>query len=341
MNIIRFISEQKITIMVQCLILLCVNVYLVLLGLEVIQLEDILYLDIVLITFCLGGFYMNYIKWNAKYKALYHALEEEEDITREEIKGYEVSEEIMRYLVDTKELRFVKAQVSNEESMKEMEEYLSKWVHEIKLPISALSMMVERIEDDEISYDVKHEIERINFLVNNVLYGSRATAAMEDMFIREERLDEIVKTAIKQNAFFLIKNNIEIEMKHLNFEAYTDKKWLVYVVGQMISNAIKYAKANGKISFYGEEDKKYIILNIKDDGIGIAREDQERIFNKGFTGKNGRNTTYKSTGMGLYFSRKILDKLGHDIEVESIEEKYTLFRIKFCKISDDIKVAKM
>ena len=83
------------------------------------------------------------------------------------------------------------------------------------------------------------------------------------------------------------------------------------------------------------------ILNIKDYGIGIAKEDQERIFNKGFTGKNGRNTTYKSTGMGLYFSKKIIDKLNHSIEVESVKDKYTLFRIRFYKISDYLSVTKL
>ena len=341
MKISKFISEQKINIAVQLIVLICVNTYLLLLNTETISQEDIIYLDLLLITFYLGGFYMSYIKWKSKYEQLYRTLEEGEEITAQEIQFDDVSGEIMRYIVDTKERRFVKEQATNEERIKEMEEYLSKWVHEIKLPISALSMMVERIEDDEIGYDVKREIEKINLLVNNVLYGSRATAAMEDLFIREERLDEIVKTAIRQSAFFLIKHNIEVKMENLNLEAYTDKKWLVYVIGQMISNAIKYAGTNGKISFYGEEDAKYIILNIKDYGIGIAKEDQERVFNKGFTGKNGRNTTYKSTGMGLYFSKKILDKLGHGIELESIEGRYTLFRIKFCKISDYIKVTKM
>ena len=341
MKISQFMSEQKINIAIQLIILLCVNTYLFFLNTETIEQGDIVYLDVVLVTIYLGGFYMSYRKWKAKYEPLYCALDEGEEITREEIKVDDVSGEIMRYIVDVKEMRFAKEQAINEERIKEMEEYLSQWVHEIKLPISALSMMVERIDDDEIGYDVKHEIEKINLLVGNVLYGSRATAAVEDLFIREEKLDEIVKTAIRQNAFFLIKNNIEVEIQNLNVEVYTDKKWMIYVVGQMISNAIKYAKVSGKISFYGEEDDRYMTLNIKDYGMGIVKEDQERIFNKGFTGKNGRNTTYKSTGMGLYFSKKILDKLGHGIEVESIEGKYTLFKIKFCKISDYMKVAKM
>ena len=341
MTIKRFISEQKINIILQLIVLLCINIYLFILDVGTRQQGDILYLDVLLITFYLSGFYVSYKKWKDKYGPLYHALEKGEEITEEEIGQGDVVEEIMHYLWTTKENGLEKEEQNTQERMKEMEEYLTKWVHEIKLPISALNMMVERIEDEPIGYEIKNEIEKINFLVNSVLYGSRATAAVEDLFIREERLEEIIKVAVRENAFFLIRHNIEIKMDKLNYEVYTDKKWMIYVVGQMISNAIKYAKANGKISFYGEEDEKYVILNIKDDGIGIVKEDQERIFNKGFTGKSGRNTTYKSTGMGLYFSKKILDKLGHSVEMETIEGEYTLFKIKFCKISDYIKVAKM
>ncbi len=341
MKLRKFICEQKMNLVIETIILFCVNLYLFFLDTATVQKDDIVYLDILLLTFYLGGFYLTYLKWKSRYEQLYDMLEEGEDISREEIIPDDVPREIMRYIIDTKESRSLKEHADNEERIKEMEEYLSKWVHEIKLPISALMMMTERIDDVELSYDVKHEIEKINFLVNNVLYGSRATATSEDLFIREEKLDEIVKTAIKQCAFFLIKSDIKVAINDLNFEIYTDSKWLVYVIGQLIMNAIKYAAGDGQIDIYGEEDARYIILNIKDYGIGIAKEDQERIFNKGFTGKNGRNRKYKSTGMGLYFSKKILDKLGHEIETRSEEGTYTLFRIKFCKISDYIKVTKM
>ena len=103
MKISKFISEQKISIAVQLIILLCVNVYLFLLSTDTIQQEDILYLDIVLITFYLGGFYMNYIKWKSRYEQLYRALKEGEEIIKEEIQSDDVSGKIMRYIVDTKE----------------------------------------------------------------------------------------------------------------------------------------------------------------------------------------------------------------------------------------------
>lgn len=341
MRISRFISEQKINIGTQLIMLVSVNLYLFLLNGQTIQQGDIIYLDVILVTLCLASFYLNYTRWKLRYKQLYTAMELGEEITAEEIKNEDIQGELIRYIVEKQEIKFAQEEVNHEERLKEIEEYLSQWVHEIKLPISALKMIVERIENDEVSYDLKHEIERVNFLVNNVLYASRATAAVEDLFIQEERLEDIVKVAIRQSAFFLIRYNIEINIQNLKFDVYTDKKWLVYVIGQIISNAIKYAKEYGKINFYGEEDEKYILLNIQDHGMGIAQEDQGRIFNKGFTGKNGRNTTYKSTGMGLYFSKKILDQLGHAIQVDSVEGEYTIFQIKFCKVSDYIKVAKM
>ena len=222
-----------------------------------------------------------------------------------------------------------------------MEEYISKWVHEIKLPISAISMILERIDDAELSIEIKNETEKINFLVNSVMYGSRATAAAEDIFISEVKLQDIIKQAIKNNAFMLIRNNIEIKLENLDHYIFTDKKWILYVLDQLINNAIKYSRENAKIQFYGEESDKYICLNIRDNGIGIAAEDLERVFNKGFTGNNGRDTRYKSTGMGLYFSKKILDKLGNSFEVYSVKNEYTLFKIKFNKISDFTTITKM
>lgn len=341
MNIRCFLAEQKVSIMLQLIVLIVVNVYFLILDTGNQQKGDLIYLDVLLMFFYIGGFYISYRKWKDRYETLYRTLEEDGEIRREEIEYQYVAEEIMRYILDTKDSMFQKEQGHNEERIKEMEEYISKWVHEIKLPISALNMMAERIEEDTIGSNIKYEVEKINFLVESVLYGSRATASAEDLFIREEHIEDMVRTAVRQSAFFLIRHNIEVKMDNLNFEVYTDKKWMIYVIEQMVNNAIKYAKLNGQISFYGEEEDKYVILNIKDNGIGIAEEDRKRIFNKSFTGKNGRNTTYKSTGMGLYFCKKILDKLGHGVEVESIEGEYTLFRIKFYKISDYMKVAKM
>ena len=341
MKLNRFIKEEKLGIIFNAIVFLCVNIYFITLNSLKDKKVDLIYLDMVLLVIYLIWFFVKYKRWKERYDELYSYVTHDEDIDRDAIKNKFVAEEIMAYIIDKKEDEFRESQFNCEQQLKELEEYISKWVHEIKLPISALNMILERVEDDAINSSIKNETEKINFLVNSVLYGSRTTASAEDIFIVEERLDLIVKNAIRNNAFFLIKNNIEVKMESLSFSIYSDKKWLLYVLDQIINNAIKYTKKNGEIKFYGEDHDKYIILNIRDNGIGIAKEDAERIFNKGFTGVNGRNTTYKSTGMGLYFSKKILDKQNHTIEVDSVEGEYTLFKIKFSKISDYINVAKM
>ncbi|HHN8438363.1 ATP-binding protein [Clostridioides difficile] len=107
-----------------------------------------------------------------------------------------------------------------------------------------------------------------------------------------------------------------------------------YVLDQIINNAIKYSKKVGKIEFNSKKLENGVVLSIKDFGIGINEEDISRVFDKGFTGKNGRNQLYKSTGMGMYFVKKMIDSLGHEIEVCSKIGSYTIFNIYFYDISD-------
>ncbi|MGO5053486.1 sensor histidine kinase [Lachnospiraceae bacterium LCP25S3_G4] len=303
--------------------------------------KEIYYLDVILIAFYCAAFFCQYKRWINRFAMLYKSVEREVDINIDDVQPNYLEEEILTYIINHKENKYAKELKEKEQQLKDMEEYISKWVHEIKLPISTISMLQERMEEEQLSSEIKNEMEKINFLVNSVLYGSRATATAEDIFISEQNLEKIVREAVKSNAFLLIKNKIEIKLENLDYELYTDKKWILYVLDQLINNAIKYAKDPGEIKFYGEEKEHCVCLNIRDSGIGIAQEDQERIFHKGFTGNNGRNSRYKSTGMGLYFSKKILDKLGNSFEVESVKNEYTLFRISFHKISDFTSVSKM
>lgn len=341
MNMRSFIKEENIGIIFNLIAFACINVYFIILDSFKDKKGDLIYLDILLISLYSVFLFMEYSRWKKRYVELYSYVADDCDIDREAVKNDFIAEEIMIHIIDKKEGASRNIQANLEKQLDDMEEYISKWVHEIKLPISALNMILERIEDDDIEISIKNELEKINFLVNSVMYGSRATAAKEDIFIREENLESVVKNAVRNNAFFLIKDHMEVEIRNLNFSIYSDKKWIMYVLDQLINNAIKYSEKYGKLEFYGEDEGKFITLNIKDSGMGIAEEDLNRIFNKGFTGMNGRNSTYKSTGMGLYFSKKILKKLGHTIEAESVQGEYTLFKIKFSKISDYLNVAKM
>lgn len=339
MNIKEFLRERKYHFTYSLVLFLIINVYFF--SLSIIEdLSDLIYLDILIITIFIGFTILDYRKMKDRYSSIMELIEDEKDIDSYCIDDNFLEGKIINYIIDYKDKKLENETKECENQLKDMEEYISRWVHEIKLPLSAMKIILDRDSDDMIS-SIENELEKMNFLVNSVMYGSRATASAEDIFIKEENLKDIVRTAVKSNSFFLIKNNISPKLGDLDFKVYTDKKWIIYVLGQLINNSIKYSKENGVIEFSAEDKGEFIELKIRDNGIGINEEDLERVFNKGFTGSNGRNSVYKSTGMGLYFSKKIIDKLNHSIEVESVKDKYTLFRIRFYKISDYLSVTKL
>ncbi|WP_195468823.1 ATP-binding protein [Clostridium sp. D43t1_170807_H7] len=339
MSIKEFLKEKLSNFIYSAVLFLIINIYLFSLN-SIKNLSDLIYLDILIITIFIGFTILDYRKMKDRYSSIMELIEDEKDIDSYCIDDNFLEGKIINYIIDYKDKKLENETKECENQLKDMEEYISRWVHEIKLPLSAMKIILDRDSDDMIS-SIENELEKMNFLVNSVMYGSRATASAEDIFIKEENLKDIVKTAVKSNSFFLIKNNISPKLGDLDFKVYSDKKWVTYVLGQLINNSIKYSKENGVIEFSAEDKGEFIELKIRDNGIGINEEDLERVFNKGFTGSNGRNSVYKSTGMGLYFSKKIIDKLNHSIEVESVKDKYTLFRIRFYKISDYLSVTKL
>ena len=339
MNIKEFLKEKLSNFIYSAVLFLIINIYLFSLN-SIKNLSDLIYLDILIITIFIGFTILDYRKMKDRYSSIMELIEDEKDIDSYCIDDNFLEGKIINYIIDYKDKKLENETKECENQLKDMEEYISRWVHEIKLPLSAMKIILDRDSDDMIS-SIENELEKMNFLVNSVMYGSRATASAEDIFIKEENLKDIVRTAVKSNSFFLIKNNISPKLGDLDFKVYSDKKWITYVLGQLINNSIKYSKENGVIEFSAEDKGESIELKIRDNGIGINEEDLERVFNKGFTGSNGRNSVYKSTGMGLYFSKKIIDKLNHSIEVESVKDKYTLFRIRFYKISDYLSVTKL
>lgn len=338
MNILSFVKEKQINILWSIIIFITINVYLITLNSFKKNIFDLIYMDIIIISLYFIYVFIDYKKWIKRYYEIYKLYSEKKQISLDDIKENSFEEKMMTYIIESKSKLFEENLKASEEKLNNMEEYISKWVHEIKLPISAINLILERMEDEDVYESIKNENMKISFLVNSIMYGSRSTASSEDIFINEESLNDIVKESLKNNAFFLIKNKIDVRIKDLNFNIYTDKKWMCYVLDQIIHNSIKYSKGNGKLKLYGRDEDQYIELCIEDNGIGIAKEDIGRIFDKGFTGKNGRNTVYKSTGMGLYFVKKIIDKLEHDILVESECTKCTIFKIRFYKVADYLNV---
>ena len=193
----------------------------------------------------------------------------------------------------------------------DMIDYYTMWVHQIKTPISAMKLLIQTSES-EISSDLSSELFKIEQYVEMVLSYIRLGSNKNDFVLKEYDLDNIVRQAIRKYAPLFIRKKINLDFQPTTYKVLTDEKWLVFVIEQLLSNAIKYTN-KGKISIYPLEDKKLVI---EDTGIGISQEDIPRIFDQGFTGYNGR-TDKKATGLGLYLCKNILDKLSHKISIES------------------------
>ena len=210
-------------------------------------------------------------------------------------------------------------------------EYIELWIHEIKLPISASKMVIEN-NKNEITKSIEEEMDRIENYIEQALFYARSNTVETDYTITKSNLQEIVNTSILKNKNVLIPSKIMIDLYNLEKEIYTDSKWISFILNQIVQNSIKYLKEeNKKIEIYAEEKKENIILYIKDNGIGIKKGEITRVFEKGFTGENGRIIGKKSTGIGLYLCKKLCNKLGLGLELNSEKDIGTEVRIVFPK----------
>ena len=216
------------------------------------------------------------------------------------------------YETDKSMIENVNEYLSNIEDFKD---YIEMWIHEVKIPISSLVLMSHNHK--ELNNTYINEVKKLNDYVDQVLYYVRSNYAENDYIIKENNLDKIIKDVILKNKDELLLNNINIETNIKENKVLTDSKWLEFILNQIINNSIKYKKDNDsiiKIESLKENDKT--ILSIYDNGIGINKKDIKNVFKKSFTGENGRNLS-KSTGMGLYIAKRLCDKLGHKILIES------------------------
>ncbi len=204
--------------------------------------------------------------------------------------------------------------------MSEMLDYYTLWLHQIKTPIAAMHLLLQELDDAQ-GAALEAELFKIEQYTDMALTYLRLESSSTDYVLRRYDLDGIVKQAVRKFAKFFVRGRITLVYDGLHYSVLTDAKWLQFAIEQLLSNALKYTP-RGEISIYMDGDS----LVIADTGIGIAAEDLPRIFDKGFTGYNGR-TDRKSTGLGLYLCRRILTRLSHTLEIESKPGAGTTVRI--------------
>lgn len=212
-------------------------------------------------------------------------------------------------------------------------EYIELWIHEVKTPIAASKMIIEN-NKTPVTKSIEEELDKVENYTEQALFYARSNVAEKDYIITKTNLKDIVNGAILKNKTSLLSKKITLELSNLEQEVYTDSKWATFIINQMIQNSVKYAKkVEPKIEIEAISKEEKIILYIRDNGIGIKKGEITRVFEKGFTGENGRRIGQKSTGIGLYLCKKLCDKLGLGIELNSEKDKGTEVRIIFPKNS--------
>ena len=213
--------------------------------------------------------------------------------------------------------------IEEREKLNDLMDYYTLWAHQIKTPIAASSLLVGEIEDKKVKNQLEQELFKIESYVNIVLQYLRLESFHEDLVLKKENVEDLVKEIVKKYAIFFIQKGLILSLHDLDRTIITDRKWFVVILEQVLSNSLKYTSQGG-IEIYFQEDTLYI----KDSGLGIQDADLLRVFERGFSGYNGR-LTQQSSGLGLYLSKKIADEMGHQISIASQVGQGTTVMISF------------
>ncbi|MCI8597066.1 MAG: HAMP domain-containing histidine kinase [Lachnospiraceae bacterium] len=212
----------------------------------------------------------------------------------------------------------------------EYKEYIELWIHEVKTPIAAGKLLIEN-NRTEVTGELEEELEKIEGYTEQALFYARSAHVEKDYLIRPVDLKELVMQAVKRNKKTLIGKKTRIHMEDLETEVYSDERWLLFILNQILSNSVKYSDKEAlDLTFKAVCEREYTCLSIRDNGRGIRRKDLGRVFEKGFTGSKGRQSG-QATGLGLYLCDKLCHRLGHGIEIESQEGEGCQVKLIFPK----------
>lgn len=267
-----------------------------------------------------GCFFIGYARFVRRHRRLRRMLQNAEEASFQLPEPSSALEADYQALLRAVAADRARLSAETENSRQDMMDYYTLWAHQIKTPIAASQLLLQENPPDRDALGV--ELLKIEEYVEMVLSYLRLGSDTTDYVLRHCKLDGIVREVVRKYARVFIAKKIRLEFNQTGRTVLTDEKWLAFVIGQILSNALKYTPKGGAIRIYGDGET----LVIADTGIGIREEDLPRVFEKGFTGYNGREDK-KATGIGLYLCRRILEKLGHDITVSSRLGEGTLVRL--------------
>jgi signal transduction histidine kinase len=343
MKFTKFLADRKISIL--CFYLLMVFISLVI-HLDTdfrVSVSNVFYINLVSTAFFILYLIVKFLYYKSLFKALNDIVRNERNEILNRLpkpKSYEqiLFHEVLAALYNEQSAKIQRLQ----EQKKEYEEFITSWVHQVKTPIAVSRLLIENNSSSPSTntlYSIEEELDKIENYIEQALYYSKIDDFSKDYLINEVELNRLVKEAVKKQAKTFINKKITIEMENTDLMVTTDKKWLLFILDQVLSNSLKYTSIGGKIKIYGLIEARVQKLIIEDNGIGIKPEDLDRVFDKGFTGYNGRED-YKATGIGLYLSKKLARKLDHYISIESKYGEYTKVAIIFPRPLDYFQVSR-
>lgn len=320
---------------------ICLIVYLD--GSTMVSLNNIIYINIVAYSLLFLFLVFDFILKYRYFKSLTLLVDNQEEnifssLPKSLTKEQEIFSILLKKIEKEHQNKFDNLYLDKIENI----DFMTSWVHEVKTPISVCRLIIENSDGkslEETLDSIEDELNKIDNYVEQSLYYSKIDDFSKDYLLYDIDIKKTLNELVKRNVKSFISKRIGLDMHDVDYSVLTDKKWLLFIINQVVQNSLKYSKISGKIEIYCEKDKLETRLIVKDNGVGIPNEDLPRVFNKGFTGYNGRKFS-KSTGMGLYLTKKMCKKLGHDISIDSKVDDYTKVTIHFPKLSDFLKVAK-
>lgn len=279
---------------------------------------------ILILIFFLELLYLSYLFY--RYQASYHALLTAHNallVAPFTIKPRTVSDQILIKSICDLQNTYNKMMLDKEMQFQEMMDYYTLWIHQIKTPMAALKLLLQS-EENTTNTIALAELFKIEQYAQMALQYVRMEADSNDFVLESLSIDALIKQALRKYSSLFILQKISLHYEPINMKIVSDEKWLIFVLEQLLSNALKYTR-QGSITIYSPAPYQ---LCIQDSGMGIRSEDLPRIFEKGFTGFNGRSDK-RASGIGLYLSKRILDKLNHTITISSKLEEGTTVTLDF------------
>ena len=317
-------SYLKKNTKVYILFVVFIAIFFIMFYLYNLPLEALIYTGSFCFLAALVASFSDFVNYRESYKKLIflekNILNDLEDLP----KSLDIRIDYYHKIIEKLYEELEKLTQENRQKNTDMVDYYSMWVHQIKTPIAAMNFLLDNEEIDRKI--LQQELFKIERYVEMVLTYIRLDSISSDYVITKINLDEVVKDSVKKYATIFINKKIKLNYVSHETMVISDKKWLSFAFEQILGNSVKYSGTGGEITIETCENK----LVIEDNGMGIKEEDLPRIFEKGFTGFNGRYEK-KSSGLGLYLCKKTLDKLGHHIEISSKVGEGTRIEITFPK----------